>query len=69
MLLEAGGAIVVHNAEHIYQSVLELLNDPIIAQGIGKKGSDVFQANQGAVEKTVAVIKEIETGRKRYFRI
>jgi 3-deoxy-D-manno-octulosonic-acid transferase len=65
MLLNSGGAITVHNAEHIYQSVLELLSDPIRAQGIGKKGFDVFQANHGAVEKTVAVIKEIETGLKR----
>jgi 3-deoxy-D-manno-octulosonic-acid transferase len=69
MLVEAGGAIVVNNVEHIYQSVSELLNDPIKAREIGKKGFDVFQANQGAVEKTVAVIKEIEAGLRRDFRI
>jgi 3-deoxy-D-manno-octulosonic-acid transferase len=65
MLLGAGGAIVVNNVEHIYQSVSELLNDPIRAREIGKKGFDIFQVNQGTVEKTIAVIKEIETGRKR----
>jgi 3-deoxy-D-manno-octulosonic-acid transferase len=62
MLLGAGGAIEVKNMEHIYQSVRELLTDPIKAREVGKKAFEVFQANQGAVEKTVAVIKKIETG-------
>jgi 3-deoxy-D-manno-octulosonic-acid transferase len=69
MLLDAGGAIVVDHSEHIYQSVSELLNDPIKAREIGKKSFDIFQANQGTVEKTIAVIKEIETGRKRDCRL
>jgi 3-deoxy-D-manno-octulosonic-acid transferase len=69
MLLDAGGAIVVEHSEHIYQSVSGLLNDPLKAREIGKKGFNVFQANQGSVEKTIAVIKEIETGWKRGFCI
>jgi 3-deoxy-D-manno-octulosonic-acid transferase len=62
MLLSAGGAIEVKNMEQIYQSVLEILNNPIKARKIGRKGFDIFQANQGAVKKTAAVIKEIEKG-------
>jgi 3-deoxy-D-manno-octulosonic-acid transferase len=62
MLLGAGGAIEVKNMEHIYQSVRELLTDPIKAREVGKKAFEIFQANQGAVEKTVAVIEKIEAG-------
>jgi 3-deoxy-D-manno-octulosonic-acid transferase len=63
MLLCAGGAIEVKDDEQIYQAVQKILSDPIRAREIGKKAFEVFQANQGAVEKTVAVIKKIEKGR------
>jgi 3-deoxy-D-manno-octulosonic-acid transferase len=63
MLLCAGGAIEVKNMEHLCKSLSELLGNPIKVREIGKKGFDVFQANQGAVEKTFAVIKEIEKDR------
>jgi 3-deoxy-D-manno-octulosonic-acid transferase len=60
MLLDAGGAIEVKDDEHICQYVRKLLTDSIKAREIGKKAYNVFQANQGAVEKTVAVIKKID---------
>jgi len=63
MLLHAGGAIEVRNTEHIVQTVREFLTDPVKARKVGKKAFEIFQANQGAVEKTVAVIKKIEIGR------
>jgi len=59
MLLDAGGAIEVNDDEDIYQSVREILSNPTKAIEIGKKALDIFKANQGAVEKTVAVIKKI----------
>jgi 3-deoxy-D-manno-octulosonic-acid transferase len=62
MLLHAGGAIEVRNTEHIVQTVREFLSDPVTARKVGKKAFEIFQANQGAVEKTVAVIKKIEKG-------
>ncbi len=62
MLLHAGGAIEVRNTEHIIQTVQEFLTDPIKTREIGKNAFEVFEANQGAVEKTVAVIKQIDKG-------
>ncbi len=62
MLLHAGGAIEVRNTEHIVQTVREFLTDPAKTRKVGKKAFEIFQANQGAVEKTVAVIKKIEKG-------
>lgn len=63
MLLGAQGAIQIKNPEHLYHSVRDLLIDPVKGQKIGKNAFGVFHVNQGAVEKTAAVIRQID----RYF--
>lgn len=59
MLLGAGGAMEVKNIEHIYNVVKEILTDSVKSREMGLKAFEVFQANQGAVEKTVSVIKKL----------
>ncbi len=63
MLLRAKGAVQVKNPEDLYHRVRDLLTDPAKGEIIGNHAFEVFQANQGAVEKTAAVIKQID----RYF--
>ena len=63
LLLNSGGAIEVKNAAQIYEMVKDLLTDPLKARKIGENAFEVFQSNQGAVEKTVSVIKQIENRR------
>lgn len=63
MLLRAKGAVQVKNPKDLYHRVRDLLTDPAKGEIIGTHAFEVFQANQGAVEKTAAVIKQID----RYF--
>jgi 3-deoxy-D-manno-octulosonic-acid transferase len=57
MLLEAGGAACVKDAEELYDAVASLMENDHKALEMGKNALDVFTANKGAVEKTVKVIK------------
>ena len=58
MLLEAGGAACVKNAEGLYDAVVSLVENDHKAFEMGKNALDVFTANKGAVEKTMKVIKD-----------
>ena len=59
MLIRAGGAVSVQDAESIYNIVLELLTDNQKAGEMGRIALKVFNANKGAVEKTLNVIEDI----------
>ena len=59
MLVESGGAISVNDAEGIYNIVLELLTDNHKAGEMGSMAFKVFNANKGAVDKTLNVIEDI----------
>ena len=59
LLLRAGGAVRVHDADSLYRNVAMLLGDRNRSQTIGKKAFDVFCANKGAVEKTLREIRSI----------
>jgi 3-deoxy-D-manno-octulosonic-acid transferase len=59
LLLRAGGAVRVHDADSLYQNVAMLLGDRKRSQTIGKKAFEVFCANKGAVEKTLKEIRSI----------
>lgn len=57
MLISSGGAGSVRDAESIYNIVSELLTDNQKAGEMGSMAFKVFNANKGAVEKTLNVIK------------
>jgi 3-deoxy-D-manno-octulosonic-acid transferase len=59
LLLRAGGAVRVHDADSLYQNVAMLLGDRKRSQTIGKKAFEVFCANKGAVEKTLKEIRSL----------
>lgn len=58
MLVAAGGAFRVQDAESLYKTVSTLLRDHQKAQEMGKKAFKVFNDNKGAVEKTLKVIEK-----------
>lgn len=61
MLLDVGGAVRVHSPEQLYESVRELVMDQAKVKRMGENAFGVFQSNQGAVEKTAAIIKSIDS--------
>ena len=58
MLLAAGGAERVQDAESLYHVASRLFEDQLKAKEIGKSAFKVFSDNKGAVEKTLKVIEE-----------
>ena len=59
MLIRSGGAISVQDAEGIYNIVSELLTDNQKAGEMGSMAFKVFNANKGAVKKTLNIIEDI----------
>jgi 3-deoxy-D-manno-octulosonic-acid transferase len=57
MLLEAGGAVCVKNAEDLYAAAASLIENDKKALEMGRNALGVFTANRGAIEKTMKVIK------------
>jgi 3-deoxy-D-manno-octulosonic-acid transferase len=57
MLLDAGGAVRVKDVEDLYTAVVSLLDDDDKAMKMGENAFQIFNANKGAVEKTMKVIK------------
>ncbi len=57
MLVAAGGAFRVQDAESLYKTVSMLLRDHQKAQEMGKNAFKVFNDNKGAVDKTLKVIE------------
>lgn len=55
MLVAAGGALQVRNGEDLYRESLRLLEDPSRAREMGANGLQVFQANRGAVARTLQI--------------
>jgi 3-deoxy-D-manno-octulosonic-acid transferase len=56
MLTGAGGAVQVIDAHALHVTVNDLLEDPNRAQRMGQNARRVFDANKGAVERTVAIV-------------
>lgn len=57
LLLGAGGAVQVPDAAAFYREAAELLKDPLRSRKMGRQAFSVFNANKGAVNRTVAEIK------------
>jgi 3-deoxy-D-manno-octulosonic-acid transferase len=58
LLLDAGGAARVEDAETLYGAALELLGDHQKRGQMGRRAFEVCDANRGAVDRTLEVIKE-----------
>lgn len=56
-LIEAGGAIVMHNKSDAQQNLTKLLSDSIHRKNIGEKAGNYVAAKQGATEKTIEWIQ------------
>lgn len=57
LLLDSGGAAQVKNTNSLYETIVEILSDSDKARNMGEKAFKVFNANKGAVEKTLKVIE------------
>ncbi|MBC2694665.1 MAG: 3-deoxy-D-manno-octulosonic acid transferase [Desulfobacteraceae bacterium] len=57
MLVDSGGAVQVENANSLYETIAGILSDSDNARNMGEKAFKVFNANKGAVEKTLKVIE------------
>ncbi|MGA8180789.1 MAG: glycosyltransferase N-terminal domain-containing protein, partial [Desulfobacterales bacterium] len=57
LLLGAGGAACVRDAEDLYDAMVSLIEDDHRALEMGRNALGVFNANKGAVEKTMQVIE------------
>jgi 3-deoxy-D-manno-octulosonic-acid transferase len=57
MLLEAGGAACIKDAEELYDTVVSLLENDNRTWEMGKKALGVFNANKGALGRTMKVIE------------
>lgn len=58
MLLDSSGAVQVENANSLYETIADILSDSDKARNMGEKAFKVFNANKGAVEKTLKVIEK-----------
>lgn len=59
LLVESGGAVRVEDAESIYTVVSKLLADDRKVGEMGNRALKVFNANKGAVEKTLSAVEWI----------
>jgi 3-deoxy-D-manno-octulosonic-acid transferase len=57
MLVDSGGAVHVKNTNSLYETIADILSDSDKARNMGEKAFRVFNANKGAVEKTLKVIE------------
>jgi 3-deoxy-D-manno-octulosonic-acid transferase len=57
MLVDSGGAVQVENANSLYETIADIFSDSDKARNMGEKAFRVFNANKGAVEKTLKVIE------------
>jgi len=56
-LMDSGGAVSVHDSASLFEAAAGLLRDPKKAMEMGEKAHQVFNANKGAVEKTLGVVE------------
>jgi 3-deoxy-D-manno-octulosonic-acid transferase len=60
LLVQAGGICSAQTAEQLYELVQELVVNPDRLQQIGRAGHAVWQRHQGAVQRTLSVIRQSE---------
>lgn len=58
-LLQAGGAIHIHQPKELVGHFLHLLEHPTAADQMGKQALSVIQANRGVVEKNLRMIRQL----------
>ncbi|MFC1488652.1 3-deoxy-D-manno-octulosonic acid transferase [Thermodesulfobacteriota bacterium] len=57
ILLASKGAVQVEGAEDLYEAITMIIGDNNTAQRMGESAFTIFNANKGAVEKTVKVVE------------
>lgn len=57
MLVDSGGAVQIQNTNSLYETIAGIFSDSVKAQNMGEKAFKVFNANKGAVDKTLKVIE------------
>jgi 3-deoxy-D-manno-octulosonic-acid transferase len=58
-LLKTNGAIVVKNADELYNTITKCLTDPTYASRIASSGRQIIKNNQGATNKTIEAITRL----------
>lgn len=59
MMLDAGAAMVVHNAQEMETFVRRMLEDSTLRQSLGTRAQSLVLAQRGATEKTLALIESV----------
>lgn len=57
MLVDSGGAVQIQNTNSLYETIAGIFSDSVKARNMGEKAFKVFNANKGAVDKTLKVIE------------
>lgn len=65
-LTAAGGAWQVADGEQWYVACHRLLEQPSVRKEMGRRALQVFQANKGAVERTLAMVQEVLPREERW---
>ncbi|MFC1858620.1 3-deoxy-D-manno-octulosonic acid transferase [Thermodesulfobacteriota bacterium] len=58
MLVKAGGALKIRDAKSIYESVVTITSDPLVARQMGRAAYDFFCTHKGGAVKTLEVVNE-----------
>ena len=56
MLTDHGGAFMVSDTDDMIRRTLDLIQDPVLAETTGTLAAELFFANRGAVDQTLALI-------------
>lgn len=59
LLNEANALITITNARELAAQIVRLFNDPALKQELGNRGKEVVNANRGALEQHINLIKKI----------
>ena len=61
-LLQAGAAIEVADGQQLTAQITRLFQDPVLRDDMGRAAHELFKSGQGAVDRTLALAKQILDG-------
>lgn len=67
-LVEAGGAVRVHDAEELREFVWRCLIDPPTADALGRAARQVVKRHRGAIDRTVDMLQRLIPTKKSHIR-
>lgn len=59
MLIQTGGAFMIHNQDEMTTTLQKLLNDPLFLQEAGNRAQSCIKSQQGVIKRHLALIKEM----------